>query len=123
MKSFLQFVTESEGVKSDLENYTNHVKSEHGVDLGVTHYNGHIHVHKIVVPKDKRGSGIGSTVMRGLTDIADKHKARTLLTPATDFGGSSVKRLKSFYKGHGFVENKGKNKDYSTQEGMFRDPT
>jgi GNAT superfamily N-acetyltransferase len=123
MKTFSQFIAESAVLKAELESHANQVKGEHGVDLDVFHGNDDtIHVSRIVVPKDKRGTGVGSKVMQGVTAIADRHGKRTVLTPATDFGGSSVKRLTGFYKGHGFVENKGRNKDYSTRETMYRDP-
>jgi hypothetical protein len=44
------------------------------------------------------------------------------LTPSTDYGASSVSRLKKFYKQFGFVENKGRNKDYEISEAMYRLP-
>lgn len=122
MKTFTQFITESEELKSDLAAYRDKVHAEHGVELDAYHGNGKIHVSRIVVPKNKRGTGVGSQVMRGLNDLADKHKVRQTLSPATDFGGSSVSRLTKFYKSHGYVENKGRNKDYTTREAMYRDP-
>ena len=78
---------------------------------------------KIKVPKDKQGSGLGTQVMNDLVEAADAEGARISLTPDTSFGGTSVSRLKDFYKRFGFVENKGKNKDFSTRNTMYRDPT
>jgi hypothetical protein len=40
---------------------------------------------------------------------------------ASDFGGNK-NRLVGFYKRFGFVENKGKNKDFSTMDLMIRPP-
>lgn len=78
---------------------------------------------KINVPKDKQGSGLGTQVMNDLVTAADAEGARISLTPDTSFGGTSVSRLKDFYKRFGFVENKGKNKDFSTRNTMYRDPS
>jgi len=77
---------------------------------------------EIVVPKESRGMGEGSAFMKKLTKIADQHAITITCTPSKDFGASSVARLKSFYKAHGFVENKGRNKDYRTSRTMYRPP-
>ena len=78
---------------------------------------------KIEVPKNKQGSGLGTQVMNDLVAAADAEGARISLTPDTSFGGTSVSRLKDFYKRFGFVDNKGKNKDFSTRNTMYRDPS
>jgi len=78
---------------------------------------------KIEVPKELRKSGVGSNAMQELTGFADKQNKTITLSPSTDFGGSSVSRLKDFYKRFGFVENKGRYKDYSISESMYRLPT
>jgi predicted GNAT family N-acyltransferase len=80
-----------------------------------------IDLSRIVVPKEMRGQGIGSNVMNDLTQYADEIGKQINLTPSADFGGN-VNRLKSFYKDFGFVENKGKNKDFTTRETMIRPP-
>lgn len=77
---------------------------------------------RIVVPEGKRGSGVGSKVMDDMINMADSQGAKISLTPDTSFGGTSVARLKDFYKRFGFVENKGKNKDFSTRNTMYREP-
>ena len=80
-----------------------------------------IDLSRIVVPKEMRGQGIGSSVMQDLIDYADQTGKQVRLSPSSDFGGSPT-RLKKFYKEFGFVENKGKNKDFSTIETMIRNP-
>lgn len=93
-----------------------------GVDHSIHHSRPHyLHVGKIVVPKDSRNQGVGTEAMKLITAYADEKQRRVTLTPASDFGGSKT-RLIGFYKRHGFVENKGRNKDYSTREAMYRDP-
>ena len=74
------------------------------------------------MPKGQRNSGIGSDLIKQLADYADETGSRIVLSPSTDFGGTSVSRLKDFYKKSGFVENKGRNKDFSTHETMYREP-
>ena len=77
---------------------------------------------RIVVPEAQRGAGLGSRVMGDLIRYADESGKTIALSPSTDFGGSSVARLKAFYKQFGFVENKGKLKDYEVSETMYRKP-
>lgn len=93
---------------------------------GISHHlnenNSDITLSKIVVPKEKRGKGVGHEAIKELTDYADKNKKRVLLSPDTSFGGTSTKRLKDFYKEHEFIENKGRNRDFTTKESMLRTP-
>jgi len=91
------------------------------VKLDVYEKNGIVNLSRIVVPKEQRKSGIGSQIMNDLASYADVNNAKITLSPSTDFGGTSVARLKDFYKKFGFVENKGKNKDFSISETMYRD--
>jgi hypothetical protein len=76
-------------------------------------------VHKIVVPKESRGGGVGTSVMTDLIEQADKNNIPIALSPSGDFGGN-VKRLESFYKRFGFIPNKGRNKDFSLSEKLIR---
>ena len=64
----------------------------------------------------------GTEYMEELIDLADNKGKMIALTPSTDFGATSIPRLKKFYKRFGFVENKGKNKDYEISETMYRQP-
>ena len=93
--------------------------------LGIRSYifekNGTITLSQIIVPKEKRQSGIGTKAMLALTQYADETNQRIVLTPSKDFGGS-VARLTKFYNNFGFVLNKGRNKDFTTIETMIRLP-
>ena len=80
-------------------------------------------ISRIVVPENMRNQGIGSQVMNDLITHADDANKMITLTPSKDFGASSVDRLRDFYKQFGFVENKGKNKDYAISDTMYRKPT
>lgn len=92
-----------------------------GINHSLSEKNGVISLGKIVVPKEARGQGIGSDAMRQITDYADATGQRIVLTASSDFGGTKS-RLVDFYKSLGFVENKGKNKDFTTMAGMIREP-
>lgn len=73
---------------------------------------------KIVVPKDDRKQGLGTTIMEDLTALADDNQLRMALTPATDFGATSTARLVRFYRRFGFKPNR----DPAISEGMVREP-
>lgn len=93
---------------------------ESGIDGAISETEKTITVDKIVVPEGDRGSGIGSTAMRQLMAYADRSGKAIALTPSKDFGAKSVPRLKKFYKDLGFVENKGKVKDFEISESLYR---
>lgn len=81
-----------------------------------------LYLSKIAVPKDQQGRGLGSQAMQEIINKADAEGKRVVLSPSTEYGASSVGRLKDFYKRFGFVENKGRNKNYAISESMYRDP-
>jgi len=122
MKPFLLFLEQEESHDNDFKQLESHLDS-----IGVKHSIGHnkrsnsISVYAIEVPKEKRNSGIGTSAMRAITAHADKHAKKVTLSPSADFGGSKA-RLIPFYKRLGFVENKGRNKDYSISDTMYREP-
>jgi predicted GNAT family acetyltransferase len=81
-----------------------------------------LNLSRIVVPKELRNQGVGKQVMSDITQYADQAGKQVVLSPSADFGGN-VNRLKEFYKEFGFIENKGRNKDFSTMESMYRNPS
>lgn len=79
----------------------------------------------MVVPEAARGQGKSTAVMKELTDFADRFGFRVVLTPAQKedgFGTTSRERLVAFYKRFGFIENKGRAKDFEISEAMYREP-
>ena len=74
-----------------------------------------------MVPYSMRGKGLGTEFMEDLIKVADENGFKVTLTPSSSYGGN-VTRLKAFYKGFGFVENKGSNRDLSHREDMYRNP-
>lgn len=92
-----------------------------GIKNSLTEKEGTITLSQIVVSEAERNTGKGTAALSALVDYADRSGQRVVLTPSSDFGGNK-KRLTEFYKRFGFVENKGKNKDFSTMERMIREP-
>lgn len=79
-----------------------------------------LHLSRIVVEKGRRGQGLGTRAMEDLIALADQHGMFMTLSPTTEFGASSKERLKKFYRRFGFVSNKGRNKDFTLYDSMYR---
>jgi GNAT superfamily N-acetyltransferase len=120
MKTFEQFLTEAKPFKPDaLETISRNVERKHGMKFFATpHHGNDIRLHNIEVPKEKRGQGIGTRALRGLTKFADRTGKRIVLSPAPEKG--KKEKLNKFYRSFGFVANKGRNKDFSVSDTMIR---
>lgn len=70
----------------------------------------------------EQGKGNGTRFMTDLAKLADTQGWTLTLTPDTSFGGTSVKRLKDFYKRFDFKDNKGRYTDFMTRDSMVRKP-
>ena len=82
-------------------------------------------ISSIIVNKDDQKSGTGTAVMQELIAYADKNDKIVVLDPALkdkNHGTTSQSRLRKFYKRFGFIENKGRNKNYVFRSGMIRYP-
>jgi GNAT superfamily N-acetyltransferase len=77
---------------------------------------GDLTLSRIIIPKEKRGQGLGSEKIKELQRFAAKHNLRILLTPDKSLGATSKGRLEKFYRGLGFYKNAGRNKDFRTSE-------
>ena len=104
---------------SDLES---NLKEKYDVTLDLYQNKDFLELDKIIVTEDQRNTGVGSNVMREVIDFANKKGLTIALTPSTSYGATSIDRLKGFYKGLGFVENKGINKDFTTKQSMLKLP-
>lgn len=98
-----------EGLGVDLEAYLNQKTAT-------------VSLPRIFVRKDQRGEGLATKAMKDLCLYADEYKLTIVLSPSTDFGASSVGRLKKFYERFGFVQNKGRNRDFAISDSMYRIP-
>lgn len=117
-------------VINDLQGFVSMLKSKYDLQdlwlysLGDSLPNT-IKLNSIVVRKGSRKAGVGGQVMNAITDYADKHGLRIVLTPGSkddSHGTTSHARLIRFYKRFGFVENKGRRKNYRISASMIRDP-
>jgi len=69
-----------------------------------------VYISSIVVPQEMRGKGIGSSIIKRIQDFARLSGKPVTIRPQAERGYK--KNLDRFYKNLGFVDNKGRNKDY-----------
>ena len=105
----------NEGVNEGVN--TKELSKKYGVQLDIYEYPDYLELSRIIVPKDKRGQGIGSKVMSDIISYAKQNKKDIFLTPSTDFGGNRG-RLVKLYKSFGFKPNSGSNRDFRSKESM-----
>lgn len=103
------------------ENYVlQDLEDKFDIDLDLQDDGKSLTLSRIVIPKDKRGQGVGSKVMKLITQYADAQNKSIYLTPSKDFGATSTGRLEQFYKQFGFK--KKDRSDFSTKETTVREP-
>ena len=114
-ESFRNWLQENTSFIKELkEKYKNSFKT-----INIYEYNNKISIDLIIVKE--KNSGEGTKLMKDICEYADKTKKIIILSPSDEFGGNK-KRLIEFYKRFGFVENKGKDKDFEIFESMYRLP-
>ena len=119
--SFNQSATPEQTISVD--DFVKSIKKQYGIELGLkgSPSSNVLSLHKIIVPEAMRNQGTGTNAMQDIIKYADSQNKTIALTPSSDFG-SNKKRLTDFYKKLGFVENKGRYKDYEISESMYRAP-
>ncbi len=75
----------------------------------------------IQVDPGRRRQGLGAATMRRLCDLADERGVTLALTPGNDWGTSKAFLIR-WYRGFGFVPNKGRRADLSISGTMIRSP-
>lgn len=110
----------------ELRSFTKELEQKHGLKtMFASADDKGIKIDTIRVAKENQKQGKGSSAMQDLVKYADDNNMPMYLTTAVkdDFAGTtSSARLKKFYKQFGFVENKGRNADYSISGNMYRLP-
>lgn len=110
----------------NISEFTKQIKDKYNLKFFfVYEYSDSIKLDMLEVPKTERKEGIGTAVMNELIQYADFNHKRIILTPGLRddrHGTTSRTRLIKFYKRFGFVENKGRNKDFTISQGMYRNP-
>lgn len=117
----------NEVVSSEIEDFTNSLKEKYDLKSLSMFLNnkGDLYLNLIAVKKENLGKGIGTKVLQEIAKFADENSLKITLTTGTKdpyFGTTSQSRLIKFYKRFGFVENKGRNKDFSISGNMYRNP-
>ena len=113
----------------NVSDFSNHLISKYDdlKTLFLSEDNSSISIDMIEVDSSSRKQGVGSEVMQEITDYADDNNKEIVLLPSVSdkyMGTTSRNRLIKFYKKFGFVENKGRNKDFRKRSGsMYRTPT
>jgi hypothetical protein len=122
----VKFSKTSKTKSDDVRSWANSLKERLGLEslsLTLQESTGTLTLNMIKVADKKQG--LGTQAMQEITRYADDLGFKIALTPSLpsdNIGASSRDRLVSFYKRFGFVENKGRNKDYAVSEGMYREP-
>ena len=93
--------------------------SKMGVDFLISEYPNCLKFTRFVIDKKMRNLGFGTLFMNALINYADFKNKRIDLRPDIALGGSSLARLKKFYKRFGFIENIGPDK-IDISETMYR---
>lgn len=117
---------QAQDMASEVDRLAKDLKAEFNLrDLSMFLSRGNLKLNMIAVAKDSQGEGIGTQVMGRIANFADANGLRIILSPGLPddgFGTTSRARLVRFYRRFGFVENKGRNKDFAISEGMYREP-
>jgi hypothetical protein len=93
-----------------------------GLDFSLTGGSGGVLVlSSIKIPKEMQSQGLGSKFMSDLVAIADRGGFTLAASPSSDFGGTKS-RIREWNQRFGFVDNKGRNKDFRISETMYREP-
>lgn len=96
-----------------------------GVVLYIFEQDDVIILDSLIVPPEQRKQGIGTQIMQEVANYADMAGKRLEVNPGQkgdSHGTTSRGRLVNFYKRFGLIENKGRNKDFSISNSMYRNP-
>ena len=86
----------------DLETF---LENKYNIELHLYEKRDTIILSSIVVPKENRKSGVGTAAMNDIIEYADRNGKEIRLTPDIGIGGTSVNRLRKFYRRFGFKKN------------------
>lgn len=82
--------------------------------------NNNIKISSLLVPKEQRGKGIGTDIIKKIKEYAQKVNKTVTLSPVPEKGYKA--KLTTFYKDLGFVQNKGRNRDSRISPTMYWKP-
>lgn len=97
---------------SGIDAFISGIESRHPeVKIQAYETNNKIELMQIVVPEEMRGSGVGTEIIKSLQDYARSIGKPIVIRPEAERGRKAD--LERFYKGLGFVHNKGRNTDFA----------
>ena len=97
---------------TELDSLVAELAQQHpGLVLYVSESDVKIFIHEIRLPKDMQSHGIGSFVITKLQEYAQRQNKPIVLSPEPE--SRKKQALDRFYRSHGFIPNRGRNKDYS----------
>ena len=79
-----------------------------------------ISINNMVVKEELRNNGVGQNILDDIIKYADENNKIITLTPTTEF--NTQNKLKKWYKENGFIENKGRNTDFTISDTMYKLP-
>lgn len=97
---------------NNLEDFIEDIKKQYPeVEIDAYETKNKIEIMKIEVSKDQRNKGIGTNIIKKIQDYASGVKKPIVIRPQAEKGYKN--KLNNFYKKLGFVDNKGKNIDFT----------
>lgn len=120
MKTYQEFITESQKVLDKISLAYGRKHRGVNVDASYDQKQNRIRVNNIWIPPHLRNQGIGSRIMKGLSNYADRNNMTSTLSQAPEKGKKT--KLAKFYKSYGYKSNSGKNKDFTTRDTHIRQP-
>lgn len=121
MKNLQSYINESFYKRSELEADLRNFYEKELERLHLFQKDEHIEINTIVINPQFRGKGIASEIIEQIVAYANKRNMILTLTP-NDTWGSSVARLKKFYKRFGFESNRGRNRNFKYMDTMIKYP-
>lgn len=95
-------------------------KSNPNVEFKLIPYKEFIYLDFILIAENCRNAGLGTKFMKQFVALADLVNCPLALTPDISYGASDEITLENFYKRFGFINNIGKDRDFSTMQTMIR---
>lgn len=121
LKSLYEYINESKMFAPKIQAKLRDKYSDELRQLSLMGNSDAIEINIIRINNEHKGTGIGSKIMQEICDYADDSNKILHLSPTDEFG-SSISKLKAFYKKFGFVINRGNNKDFRFKNTMIRYP-
>jgi len=113
LSTLIKEIEDKEQLKSEVERFEKQLRLDHpqlqDLDIYLSS-NGSLYISSIRIKKEERGKGVGKQVIEKIKKFANDHNLVITLSPEPE--PRYKEKLHRFYKDLGFVDNKGRKKDY-----------